>query len=158
MKKLLILIMVLAIMVALVATFANMVKEETLKIIFQRVFVVALGSGAALLAHAGMQMAKKDVFGQWMVRICIDSKHMEDEDENLNSEDAEKMITYDRPWWIVFFFGGNPSLRKDLHVEQLLRRCCESIGRIKGDIRNYVTVDKRRRFININLKEEYIQL
>jgi len=148
---------VLIVTTLVIFALISMASQETLSVISLRLAPYAIGAGSALVAQALLNAAKKSIFGEWNIEICIDGIVNKEESEKLSSTDAETLIEYDRPWWFVVLFDGKPSLRMNLAAEQLLRRCCDSLGTIKGNIKKYVTVYEIQRLIQIKLKRQHIR-
>lgn len=150
-KSRLLVISVLVLALVILVTLVSVARKEALVTMVEKIVLSMIGAGLALLAQFLLYLIKSNVFGSWSIEIFLNGEMLEGEKENLSTKDAEIIIKYDRAWWLVFFLDGLPSVRKDLEAEQLLRSYCASLGLVRGDVRNFVTIDKSRKVVTVKL-------
>jgi len=111
----------------------------------------AAGAALALIAAAILAALKKRIFGGWEVEVTLEGVTLDS--EPLSPQDAEKMLLFHRPWWWVLLIGGDPALKKEREVRQILQSAVTPYGNVTGDPRDATTVDATRRRLVVSLQD-----
>ena len=156
MKRVLIMLGILAFLGVIVWVFiiiigSNIKLSETQ---YQRIGYSIAGGVFTLLGQYIISLGKKNLFGGWVVYIVVDGKMLEDEKEPLSWSDAEKIIDYFWIYLVAFSIREMAYLKNDLAAEGLLRDCCESLGKIKGNPIKYATIKPKERSIILTLQTD----
>ena len=119
---------------------------------FHRAYYTIAGGLVGFFGHIFISISKAIVFGGLAVHIYLNKVFVGDEHEPLTINNGEEIIHYGwRPYWLVLFIGGTPKLKHGLALQNLLEACCNSLGKIFGDVRIYARLDPKQRIIILEL-------
>ncbi|MBP9750386.1 MAG: hypothetical protein KBC95_00915 [Candidatus Peribacteraceae bacterium] len=113
------------------------------------IIVSFIGTLLALALAATLKRLKKRVYGGWTCELMVDGTVLDT--DPLSPEDAEKMLEFKLPWWLVLVFGGTPTLKHEREVRQLLQSEVTPYGQVNGDVRDSTTVNGPRRVLQLTL-------
>jgi hypothetical protein len=132
-------------------------REEALTTAGERMALNTLSVILALMAQSIYRFMEKDIFAGWRVNIARAGKRIETEDEAVEIEDAQMLLEYDWPLWIVLVSWETPALKTGWRVENLLYNYCRSLGTKVveniDDIMKYTSLDHDRQIVFIDLPE-----